>query len=129
MRPSIRGLELQIAAGKIVEDDDGGRPSRTGGFVKQRPGAGDPRLPVARVRPCAVEENEKRLLRQALTVWMRLPVPVTGARLRAAGVKAGPGLGEALRRTRDAVLDGEVVAEKAVEHALAVAARLGGMAP
>ena len=36
-------------------------------------------------------EETRRLLRQALTVWMRVPEPVTGARLRAAGVRPGPG--------------------------------------
>ncbi|HEY8584858.1 MAG TPA: hypothetical protein VIL49_17995 [Capillimicrobium sp.] len=38
----------------------------------------------------------------------RTPLAITGADLRAAGVPEGPQLGAALRRVRDAVLDGEV---------------------
>jgi tRNA nucleotidyltransferase (CCA-adding enzyme) len=69
---------------------------------------------------------ERRLLRQALTVWMRTPPPVTGAQLRTAGVKPGPAIGEAVRRTRAAVLDGKIEKGKVLEYALEVARELGG---
>jgi hypothetical protein len=66
------------------------------------------------------------MLRQALTVWMRAPLPVTGAQLRAAGVKPGPEIGGAVRQTRAAVLDGKVEKGEALAHALAIARKLGG---
>lgn len=66
-------------------------------------------------------EETRRLLRQGLSVWQRTPAPVTGACLRAAGVPPGKLLGEALQRTRDAVIDGEVSAHLALEHAVALA--------
>ncbi|HNX50859.1 MAG TPA: CBS domain-containing protein [Thermoanaerobaculaceae bacterium] len=99
------------------------RPSEVVALVERNERA------VVLVTMAMAGEETRRLLRQALTVWMRLPVPVTGARLRAAGVRPGPGLGEAMRRTRDAMLNGEVAAENAVEHAIAVALRLEGGPP
>ena len=57
---------------------------------------------------------------------MRTPAPVSGAQLRAAGIKPGPAIGGAVRQTRAAVLDGQVEKGRALEYALAVARELGG---
>jgi hypothetical protein len=51
---------------------------------------------------------------------------VTGAQLRAAGVKPGPAIGAAVRQARAAVLDGKVEKGRVMEFALAVARRVGG---
>lgn len=80
------------------------------------------------VTMAAAGGQERRALRQALTVWMRTPAPVKGAQLRAAGVKPGPAIGGAVRQTRAAVLDGKVDKGQALEYALKVARQLGGEA-
>ena len=80
------------------------------------------------VTMAASGSQERRTLRQALTVWMRAPAPVSGAQLRAAGVKPGPAIGGAVRQARAAVLDGKVERGQALEYALAVARELGGEA-
>jgi tRNA nucleotidyltransferase (CCA-adding enzyme) len=66
-------------------------------------------------------EEARSVIRQALTVWSRLELPVSGADLIARGVPAGPRVGSALRRTRVALLDGEIDAEAALDFALSVA--------
>ena len=81
---------------------------------------------VTLVTMAAAGAHERRLLRQALTVWMRTPPPVTGAQLRAAGIGPGPAIGVAVRQTRAAVLDGKVDRAVALDHAVAVARKLGG---
>jgi tRNA nucleotidyltransferase (CCA-adding enzyme) len=78
------------------------------------------------VTMAAAGGQERRTLRQALTTWIRTPAPVSGAQLRAAGVKPGPAIGGAVRQTRAAVLDGQVEKGRALEYALAVARELGG---
>ena len=83
---------------------------------------------VTLVTMAAAGARERRLLRQALTVWMRMPAPVTGAQLRAAGIAPGPAIGAAVRQTRAAVLDGKVERGAALDHAIAVARELGGAA-
>jgi len=65
----------------------------------------------------------------ALTAWLRTPPPVSGRELVAAGVPTGPAVGEALRRTRAAVLDGEVTKAEALDYAVATARELGGGTP
>jgi len=81
-------------------------------------------LPIVLVTMAAAGEGTRRMLRQALTVWMREPAPVTGAELRAAGLKAGPAIGQALKRTRAAVLDGVVEPGSAFDHAVALARKM-----
>ncbi|HVN32256.1 MAG TPA: CBS domain-containing protein, partial [Thermoanaerobaculaceae bacterium] len=77
------------------------------------------------VTMAAAGAQERRVLRQALTAWMRAPAPVSGAQLRAAGVKPGPAIGNAVRQTRAAVLDGKVEKAHALEFALTVAREPG----
>ncbi len=84
----------------------------------------DPALVVVTMASAAAQE--RRLLRRALTVWVRMPAPVTGAQLRAAGVGPGPALGAAVRQTRAAVLDGKVTAAAALAYAVKLAGELGG---
>ena len=78
------------------------------------------------VTMAAAAAGERRLLRRALTVWMRAPAPVKGADLLAAGVRPGPAIGAAVRQTRAAVLDGTVAPAAALAHAVKLAGRLGG---
>lgn len=67
--------------------------------------------------------SQRQVLRQALTDWLRRPLPVRGGELVAKGVPEGPWVGRAVRATRAAVLDGEVAAEQALAYALELCAR------
>jgi tRNA nucleotidyltransferase (CCA-adding enzyme) len=78
------------------------------------------------VAMAAAAGAERRRLRQAVTADLRLPEPVTGGQIVAAGVAPGPAVGEAVRRTRAAVLDGAVRPADAVEHAVRLARELSG---
>lgn len=80
------------------------------------------------VAMAAAAGAERRRLRQVVKAGLRVPAPVTGGEIVAAGVPPGPAVGEAVRRTRAAVLDGEVRPEHAVEHAVRVARDLSGSA-
>jgi len=51
---------------------------------------------------------------------------VSGAELLAAGIPPGPHIGLAIRRARDAVVDGVIRADGALEHALSDARRAAG---
>lgn len=66
-------------------------------------------------------ENERARLHRALSLLRRDPLPITGADLVAAGMRPGPAVGEALRRARAAVVDGEIQAEEALRFALKTA--------
>ena len=94
-------------------------PSEVVGAVERT----EPALVV--VTMAAAGEEERRLLRHALTSWMHAPAPVTGAQLRAAGITPGPAIGAAVRQVRAAVLDGKVGREDALEYALGVARGVG----
>lgn len=95
------------------------RPSETVALLERIPRA------VAILAMAHAGDETRRLLRTALAVWIRLPAPVTGAQLVAAGVPPGPAVGEAVRRARAAVLDGVVDEERALAHALAFARGAG----
>lgn len=66
-------------------------------------------------------EPVRRRVRRDLTEYRPFRLGVRGADLVAAGVEPGPAIGEALRRTRNARLDGDIGAEEELGHALAVA--------
>jgi hypothetical protein len=97
----------------------GAPPSEVVAAVERSDGA------LVTVTMAAAGAQERRVLRQALTAWMRAPAPVSGAQLRAAGVKPGPVIGNAVRQTRAAVLDGKVERAHALDFALSVARELG----
>lgn len=71
-------------------------------------------------------EDERGRLHRALSLLRRDPLPITGADLVAAGMRPGPAVGEALRRTRAAVVDGEIQADEALRFALGTAPAGGG---
>jgi len=73
------------------------------------------------VAMAAANTGQRRKLRKALSQWLPTAPPVTGAQLIAAGVPPGPGVGEAVRATRRALLDGVIAADEALKYALAVA--------
>lgn len=79
----------------------------------------DPALWV--VSMAAGNQTQRARLRDALTKWLRTPAPVTGAQLIAAGVPPGPRVGEAVRWSREALLDGKLQREDALARAVAVA--------
>jgi len=112
-RPRIEGALATLSR-------EGLRPSEVVRLVERSDRA------IILVTMAMAGEETRRLLRQGLAVWRRIPVPIGGASLRAAGVLPGKALGEALQRTRDAVIDGDVPAEQALEYALAVARRAKG---
>jgi tRNA nucleotidyltransferase (CCA-adding enzyme) len=97
----------------------GARPSQIVAALERAP------RPLAIVAMAHAGDETRRLLRLALTTWLRSPLPITGARLLAAGAIPGPAVGEAVRRTRAAVLDGEVAAQDALDFALALFGRPG----
>ncbi|HEX2251756.1 MAG TPA: CBS domain-containing protein [Thermoanaerobaculia bacterium] len=77
------------------------------------------------------DEEVRRRVRQDLTEHRRLELTVRGADLLAAGIPPGPAVGEALRRTRHARLDGEIGPAEERAHAVrrareALAAADGG---
>jgi len=76
---------------------------------------------VAVLAMAVASGGQRKMLRQALSVWVRVAAPVTGAQLRAAGVAEGRAVGRAVRVTRAAVLDGEISGEQALAHALKIA--------
>ncbi len=73
------------------------------------------------VAMAAADAGARRRLRRALKEGLRTPAPVTGGRLVAAGVRPGRAVGEAVRRTRAALLDGVVDAEHAEAYAVELA--------
>jgi tRNA nucleotidyltransferase (CCA-adding enzyme) len=83
----------------------------------------DPALWV--VGMAAANQAQRRRLRKALTLWLHVAAPVSGAQLIAAGVPPGPRVGEAVRASRDALLDGEVGHQEALAYALAAANKRG----
>ena len=76
------------------------------------------------VAMAAAGPGERRRLRQALKVGLRTPAPVAGGRLVAAGIRPGRAVGDAVRRTRAAVLDGAVRPEQAESYAIQLAREL-----
>jgi hypothetical protein len=94
------------------------RPSQVAAAVEKAP-------EVIRVVTMAfADEDTRRVLHQALTAWTRVTLPFTGAELVAAGARPGPHVGEALRRTRAALQDGELAEAEALGHAARLAREL-----
>jgi len=65
--------------------------------------------------------EERRVLADAVEASVRIHVQVRGRDLLESGVAPGPQLGEALLKTRDALIDGEIGPDRALEHAIAMA--------
>jgi tRNA nucleotidyltransferase (CCA-adding enzyme) len=70
-----------------------------------------------------VDLAARQRLADAVETAVRLAPPVSGAELLAAGIPPGPHIGLAIRRARDAVVDGVIRADGALEHALSDARR------
>lgn len=64
-------------------------------------------------------------VRSDLLIYRRFRLRLSGADLVEAGIEPGPAVGEALRRTRAARMDGEVGEEEELDYALAAATRAG----
>ncbi|MCU0304340.1 MAG: CBS domain-containing protein [Thermoanaerobaculales bacterium] len=62
-----------------------------------------------------------RRLAAAVEAAVRVRPPVSGRQIVDAGVDSGPWVGRALKRTRDAIVDGEIDAGDSFEYALAAA--------
>jgi tRNA nucleotidyltransferase (CCA-adding enzyme) len=65
-------------------------------------------------------EARRRVANAAVAAVRVLP-PVTGREILAAGIAPGPHVGIALKRTRDAIVDGELSSQDALEFAVSVA--------
>ncbi len=74
---------------------------------------------LALVAMATAGEEARSRLHRVLSLVRRDPLPIGGADLVAAGVPPGPAVGEALRRTRAALVDGEIQPEQALAFALA----------
>ena len=105
-RAEVEGL-LDIAARPRV------RISSVLAAVERTPGV------LALVAMATAGEEVRGRLHQALSLLHRNPLPISGADLLAAGMRPGPGVGEALRRTRAALVDGEIRPEEALAFAVA----------
>jgi tRNA nucleotidyltransferase (CCA-adding enzyme) len=68
-----------------------------------------------------LEIDARRLVADAVEAAVRVRPPVTGGEIVSSGVPPGPHVGLALRRTRDALVDGEIDDERAFEYAVRVA--------
>ncbi len=68
-----------------------------------------------------LELDARRRVADAVAAAVRIRPRVTGAEILAAGVAPGPHVGVALRRTRDALVDGEIAAAESLDFAIAVA--------
>ncbi len=75
---------------------------------------------LALVAMATAGEEARFRLHQALSLVRRDPLPISGADLVAAGMSPGPAVGEALRRTRAALVDGDIQAEQALAFALGI---------
>jgi tRNA nucleotidyltransferase (CCA-adding enzyme) len=76
-----------------------------------------------------LELERRRILADALEASVRVVVPVRGGQLVAAGIEPGPHIGQALRQTRDAMVDGVIGAGEALQHAVEAAAVLAEIRP
>jgi tRNA nucleotidyltransferase (CCA-adding enzyme) len=119
MATTVAGARSRMEQLLAIVCQKGAPPSEVVAAVERSDGA------LVTVTMAAAGPQERRVLRQALTAWMRAPAPVSGAQLRAAGVKPGPVIGNAVRQTRAAVLDGKVERAHALDFALSVARELG----
>ena len=115
----VAGARVGVETILAVLAREGARPSEIVQVLERH----EPALRV--VAMAAARADGRRQLRQALTRWMRIDLPLSGDDLVRAGVPAGPALGEALRRARAAVIDGEIPPAKALDHAVAIAVRAG----
>ena len=68
-----------------------------------------------------LELDARRLVADAAAAAVRVRPPVTGGEIVSSGGPPGPHVGLALRRTRDALVDGEIDDERAFEYAVRVA--------
>ena len=71
-----------------------------------------------------IELDRRRLLASAVEAAVRVVPAVTGRQLVDAGVEPGPWIGEALKLTRDAIVDHEIGAIESREFAVECARRL-----
>jgi tRNA nucleotidyltransferase (CCA-adding enzyme) len=74
----------------------------------------------------AGDDRVRERVRRELCELRRFALAIGGADLLAAGAAPGPAVGEALRRTRRARLDGEIGAAEELEFALRALAAAGG---
>jgi len=68
-----------------------------------------------------VEMRRRRRLADAVVAAARVQTPVRGRELLASGIESGPWIGRALRRSRDAMIDGDTDAQGALACAVAAA--------
>ncbi len=76
-----------------------------------------------------LELEGRRRLADAAEASVRVEVGVRGRQLLDEGVPPGPHVGRALRRTRDALIDGEISPEQALAFAVEAAAAAAGESP
>ena len=71
-----------------------------------------------------VDIEDRRRLADAVATAVRVRPPVAGRQLVDVGIDGGPWVGEALKKTRDAMVDGKITEDEALEYALACARRI-----
>jgi tRNA nucleotidyltransferase (CCA-adding enzyme) len=71
-----------------------------------------------------VELPARRVLADAVEAATRVTPPISGQHLIDAGIEPGPQVGRALRRTRDALVDGEITEDRSLGFAAAEARSL-----
>lgn len=123
----VRVLGLHGASALIVS----GYLARCGGAMRLGPGSqaseahrllrGLEKVELAHL--AALREDLAAWVRREIEVMRHLRLSISGEDLRRHGLVAGPVLGQALARTLDARLDGEIAAGDELEFALATAHR------
>jgi hypothetical protein len=63
----------------------------------------------------------RRRLADAAAAAARIVPAATGGQIVAAGLEPGPWIGQALKCTRDAIVDGEIDEAESLDHAIALA--------
>lgn len=71
-----------------------------------------------------IDLEARRRIADAVEAAVRVQPRVSGRQLVDAGIEPGPCVGQALKRTRDAIVDGEIDEDRSREYALAVATRV-----
>jgi tRNA nucleotidyltransferase (CCA-adding enzyme) len=117
LRRRMVELPTGVAGVRAACEPDLKRSQRVRSVEKQPP-------EVVLLAMAGVELHARRLLADAAVAAARVTPPITGQQMVDAGIEPGPQVGRALRRTRDAIVDGAIDRDEALNFAVAEAKSL-----
>jgi tRNA nucleotidyltransferase (CCA-adding enzyme) len=120
LRRRMLALPVGVEEVRTVAEDTSLAPSQRLHRVDGQPSE------VLLLAMAGVDLAARRRLADAVETAVRLQPPVSGADLLASGVPPGPHVGLAIRRARDAVVDGVISPGGALAYAVAAARRAAG---